>query len=195
MAGVLLAPCDARAEWQVRPSLGIKFGGSTTFVDLDEAASRPKLVLSVAGGFVGEVLGIEADFGRVPGYFQSGDPELIRHLVVGSSVTTLTGGVVVALPRRLTEYTLRPYVVGGMGLLRVDIEPDAEFDVVRRVTRTLPALSMGGGATGFVTDRFGLNWELRWFRTIRGTDHGRGESFGPEKLSFWRANMALAFRY
>jgi hypothetical protein len=83
-----------------------------------------------------------------------------------------------------------------MGILRVDIVPDEEFpDVARRVTRTLAALNLGGGATGFVTDRFGLNWELRWFRTVGGTDHGRGDSFGPEVLSFWRANMALAFRY
>ena len=196
VAVVLLGPAPAAGEWQIRPALGLKFGGGTTFVDLDKAAGQPKLVLSVAGGVLGEVFGIEADFGRVPGYFQSGDRELIRHLVVGSSVTTLTGSVVAALPRRLTQYTLRPYAVGGMGLLWVDIVPDEEFpDVARRVTRRLPALNLGGGATGFVTDRFGLNWELRWFRTVGGTDHGRGDSFGPEVLSFWRANMALAFRY
>ena len=51
----------------------------------------------------------------------------------------------------------------------------------------------GGGATGFLNDRVGLSWEVRHFRSFNGQAHGN--SLGNEQLSFWRANMAVTFRY
>jgi hypothetical protein len=60
---------------------------------------------------------------------------------------------------------------------------------------TLTTLDMGGGVTGFLTDRIGVSWDVRRFWTVAGKDQGQGLSFGPEQLSFWRASMALAFRY
>jgi hypothetical protein len=47
------------------------------------------------------------------------------------------------------------------------------------------------GVTGFLSDRFGVSWDVRRFRSVGGQDPG---SDGP-RLSFWRANMALAIRY
>ena len=66
---------------------------------------------------------------------------------------------------------------------------------VLRVRRTLPAVDIGGGVTGFLTESVGLNWDLRYFRTVGGSSELRGVNFGTERLSFWRANMAVAFRY
>ena len=63
------------------------------------------------------------------------------------------------------------------------------------VARTLPAIDVGGGATGFLTDHVGLSWDLRYFRSISGNTQLRGLSVAAEQLSFWRANMALAIRY
>ena len=179
---------EASAEWHVKPSLGIAFGGNTTFVDVEDAAGSPTVVLGVSGVLLGEVVGLDIDFSRATGFFESGDRNLVTH----SSVTTLAGSVIVALPRHLNEYGLRPYFAAGAGLMRVRIEhPLSVLDVAD----TLPAVQLGGGATGFVTDRIGLNWEVRHFRTIRGTSVGRGLSFGPERLSFWRGTMALVIRY
>ena len=137
---------------------------------------------------VSEVLGIEIDFADVPGFFQSGD----RYLVVGSRVTTLTGNIIVAAPRRLTEYSLRPYVVGGAGLMRVRIDDSLG---VFQVTDVRPGIDLGAGALGFVTNRVGIGWELRRFQTIGGRAPDQGLTFGGERLSFWRATMALAIRY
>ena len=100
-------------------------------------------------------------------------------------MTTLTGNVTVALPKRLVEYTLRPYFVGGAGLMTVRID---QFNNLFDISKNLNAIDVGGGVTGFLTNRIGLNWEVRHFRSI-------GESQGPPELSFWRANMALAIRY
>ena len=51
-------------------------------------------------------------------FFRGGTRDLDFKLVSKSSVLTFTGNVIVGLPRRATEYTLRPYFVGGFGLMR-----------------------------------------------------------------------------
>src|SRR5213083_193155 len=111
LALLLVRPGSASAEWQIRPLLGVTFAGGTTFVDPEHAAGHPKIAIGVNGVLLGENIGIEGDFGRTPGFFQSGDEPGGQQLVLGSSATTLTGSIVVALPRRLTQYTLRPYFV------------------------------------------------------------------------------------
>jgi hypothetical protein len=188
---LLIAPASASAEWQIKPFVGLTFGGSTTLIILDAAADNPQVAFGPQFGFgvgavwLGEVFGIEGDIGHAPGVFPTGE------LALGSSVTTLTGNVVVALPRRVAGYGLRPYLVAGGGLMRANIE-DA-LDALT-VVSNFRAIDLGGGATGFVTDRVGLSWDLRWFRNV-GSSGVRGNSFLDEQLSFWRASMALAIRY
>jgi hypothetical protein len=184
---LLLVPAPVGAEWHVRPFLGLTWGGSTTFVDFEQAAGTWNPAVGASGVWLGEVVGIEADVGHMPGFFQTGD----RNLVQKSRVTTFTGNLVLALPRRLSEYTLRPYFVGGAGAMRVRIDDQGELPAASTVT----ALDIGGGVTGFLTDRVGLNWDVRRFWSVAGKDRRQGLSFGPEQLSFWRASMALALRY
>jgi hypothetical protein len=183
---LMWGPVPASAEWQLRPFLGLTFGGSTTFFDLERAADNLNLVIGFNSVLLGELIGFDADVGYAPGFFQSGG----QHLVTRSSATTVTGNVVVALPRRLTEFTLRPYFVGGAGLMQARINDPSK---VLGVSSTLPALDLGGGVTGFLSDRIGVSWDVRHFRSFGGK--ARGLSFGREQLSFWRANMALVFRY
>ena len=188
LAVLLLSPAHASAEWQIRPFLGLTFGGGTTFVDPELAAGRPNVVVGVGGSLLGDVIGVDADLAHAPGFFQAGH----RNLVLHSSVTTLTGNIVITLPRRLTEYTLRPYFVGGAGLMYARI---INCCGVLRVATSLPALDVGGGATGFLSDRIGVNWDVRHFRSVGSKGEASGLSFGAQQLSFWRANVALAIRY
>jgi hypothetical protein len=187
----LITPASASAEWQIKPFVGFMFGGSTTLIILGAAADNPRVAFGPALGFgvsavrLGEVFGIEGDFGRSPRPFPTSE------LVLGNSVTTLTGNVVVALPRRIAGYGLRPYFVAGGGLMRANVEDNLR---ALPVVSNFRAIDLGGGATGFVTDRVGLSWDLRWFRNV-GSSGVRGNSFLDEQLSFWRANMALAIRY
>ena len=193
MTVLLLQPERASAEWQLKPFLGATFGGATTFVDLEDASGSLKMVFGGSAVLLGEVLGIEGDIGFGPGFFQAGDrspPSAAS--VVSSGVTTLSGNIIVALPRRLAQYTLRPYFVGGAGLMRVRID---DLGGVLRVASTLPAVDIGGGVVGFLTDRVGVGWDIRHFRSVGKPREGRGLSFGPEQLSFWRVNMSLAIRY
>ena len=139
---LVIGTSEASAEWQVKPFLGTSFGGTTTFVDVGDAAGDPTIFVGGNTVLLGEVFGLDADFGYGPGFFESEE----SHLVVSSSVTTLTGSLVVALPRRLAEAGLRPYFVVGGGLMHVRITH--VFDVLQ-VANTLPAVNVGGGVTGF----------------------------------------------
>lgn len=189
LATLMLWPAGAAAqELQLKPFLGLTFAGETTIIDLDETADDVHFALGGSGTWIGEVFGFEADFGFVPG-FLTGEEQA----GLSSSVLTLTGNVVIALPRRMTQYTLRPYVAGGVGLMRVS--RDDPFDAFP-LTLNVMTIDVGGGATGFLSETVGLNWDLRYFRNITGSPDpdNPGLSFGAPRLSFWRLTMGLVLR-
>jgi len=189
LSGVLLMSGRLHAaDRQLRPFVGATFGGGTTFVDLESAAGNPNLALGVGAMFLGEVFGTEVEVADAPGFFEA-DKNLVR----GSRVTTLTGNVVVAAPHRLTEYALRPYVIGGGGLMSV--RTTTAFGVFD-LSKLMPEFDVGVGVVGFLTNKIGVCWDLRRFQSIGGGDTGgAGISFGDERLTFWRATMAVAIRY
>jgi hypothetical protein len=190
LALLMLWPASASAqEWQLKPFLGLTFGGETTIIDLDQAADDVHLMLGGSVSRIGEILGFEADFGFVPGFLTGGEGRGVR----SSGVTTLTGNVVIALPRRMTQYTLRPYVAGGVGLMRVSKD---ELVDVFSVTLNVVTIDVGGGVTGFLSETVGLNWDLRYFRNVTGAPDpdNPGLSFGAPRLSFWRATMGIVLR-
>jgi hypothetical protein len=178
----------AAAERQIRPFVGVTFGGGTTLLDPEKASGKANPAIGVSALVVGEIFGVEADVAHAPGFFQSGD----TGLVLSSSVTTITGNVMVAAPHRLTEYALRPYLVGGAGMMRVQRQD--YFDVFN-IANVYAATDFGGGATGFITSRIGVCWEARYFHTIGRKSQTSGNTFGTDELSFWRASMAIAIRY
>lgn len=189
MAVLLSWPDRAWAEWQIKSFLGVTFAGGTNyFADLEQALGQPKAVIGLSTGLVGEVFGVEIDVGHGPGFFEAGKADL----VLKSSMTTMTGNVTVALPRRMTEYTLRPYFVGGAGLMHPSTKT---FGSVFELSRNMPAVDLGAGVTGFVSRRVGIGWDVRRFQSIRGNPEDLTTDGGAARLSFWRANMALAIRY
>jgi hypothetical protein len=173
---------------QIRPFVGATFGGGTTFVDLEDVAGKPNLAIGASAVFLGDIFGTEVEIADAPGFFESDGKRLVR----GSRVTTLTANFIVAAPRRLTEYSLRPYLVGGAGLMRV--RTTTTFNVFD-VSRIIPAFDVGVGVVGFLTQRIGVSWDVRRFQSIGSNDGKVGVSWGDEQLSFWRATMAMAIRY
>ena len=147
LALVLLVGSTSRAagsEWQIKPWVGLTFGGGTTFTgDFDHAAGQRKVAVGVSGEWLSEVFGAEVDVGRTPGFFESNDLPLgTQSLVLSSAVTTVTGNLVVALPRHWVEYTLRPYVVGGGGLMRARATDRLGL---LPIDSDLAAIDVGGG--------------------------------------------------
>lgn len=183
-----LAPGTAAAERQVRGFGAVVFGGATTFVDLEDAVGKPHLAIGVGALWLGELLGAEVEAARVPGFFERG----VRRLVTRSGVGLLTGSLIVAVPRRLTEYTLRPYLAAGAGWIRIRMD---DVGGVFRLRRDRPVLVLGGGATGFITRRVGLNWDMRYIRMAPRRGEAPGLSFGDPRLRFWRGSMGITVRY
>lgn len=187
-AGLCCAfPSAAAADWLITPFIGTAFGGDTNFVVL--ARGVPKKF--TFGGSVAllsdRVLGLEFDFAHSPHFFE---PDLER-LVTGSHVTTLTGSVIAAVPLAVTQESLRPYVVGGIGVIHASVE---DFVGVFSVHDNLLAMSIGGGAIGLVSNRTGLRFEIRQFKNLR-REPNPATATGSARISFWRATAGVVIRY
>jgi hypothetical protein len=181
----------ARAEWQFRPAVGVNIAQNTTFGLPQIGGSIGRISWGGSTALIGDIVGLEADVSRRSGFFPAAQQG--AGIVRGSSVTTLTGNAILTLPSHLVEYTLRPYVVGGAGLMAVRIDQTLDF---LDVSLNMKTTDFGGGVTGFLTKRIGLNWDVRYFRSFNGgPELSLGRSQGSPKLSFWRAQMALAIRY
>ncbi len=181
-------PATAHADWLITPFLGTSFGGETNFLIFEEGAGRRVTLGASVALLTGGILGLEADVGHTPGFFEGDDP---LGLVLTSRVTTVSGNVIVAAPLALTRESLRPYLVGGLGLMQARSKHVAGFFPVEQ---DLLGLTVGAGAIGFVTERTGLRFDVRHIKAISGED-GRFARPGVSRLSFWRATAGLAIRY
>jgi hypothetical protein len=184
-----LAP--ASAEWYLTPYFGFKLGGSTNIVDPEGAASDTKLAYGATLAAVSPAgVGLEVDVGMVPDYFQRGTATS-QALVTSSRVWSAMGNVFVAPPERLTRYTLRPYVSGGMGLLSARIDDIADTFPFG----TMVGMNVGGGAMGFFTERAGIRWDLRYFRNLTVPKDASRINDEPGHLTYWRATVGAVIKY
>jgi len=167
LLGVLIFawPAPARADFFVIPFAGMKFGGSTSIVDFELAAGEKKLVLGIAALKIDDrVIGFEAEFGNIAGFFNNEKEAGARPLVkTGSYVNDLTGSVVFSLPPGATRGGLRPYAVLGGGLIHAE---SLDYFEVVQVRRTVPAINLGFGATGLITNNVGVRFDVRHLRSL-----------------------------
>lgn len=187
---LVAVPGVARADFFVVPFAGMKFGGSTSIVDLELAANKRKLVLGVAARHVSDrIVGYEVEFGNIAGYFGNQEVAAIKPLVkTGSYVNDLSGSLVLSLPPGVTKGGLRPYAVVGGGLIHAQSEDIYE---VLKVRRTVPALTLGGGAVGMFTNNVGVRFDFRHLRSL-STDAPTG-SVGHH-IAYSRVTIGLLLR-
>jgi hypothetical protein len=181
------APALAQSELLIIPFVGGKFAGHTSIAIGEPTVNQRKITFGVSttvltNGF----LGVEADLEQVPQFFGPG----ISRTVSSSSVTTLTGNVVIAVPKAITQESLRPYIVSGLGLMRARVTTQAGLLDTRS---NLLGLDIGGGAIGFLSPRAGVRFELRHFKNL-SNDSG-AVTIGGTRLSFWRLTAGLVLRY
>ena len=179
MAGVVLGlytPAGAaRAEADVllTPFVGVTFGG-------DAARNQDSYGVSL-GGMTGGIFGFELDVGHTRDLFHK-DPSF-----GDDDVTTLTANVLVGTPIG----PIRPYVAGGMGLIRSSFDPTSPG-----ASRTHNALGIdvGAGVLGFFTQHIGARADLRYFRNVSGGDDNVVD-FDLGNLGFWRGSVGVTFRF
>jgi len=184
---------DARADFLFIPFIGGTFAGRTaSLTGLEEGGGSQRLTFGGSGGWLSsDVFGVEGDFSYVPGIFQRNTERAIpQGLIFDSSVLTLSGSVIVAVPQRVSGYSLRPYLTSGVGLIQTNFNYD---DVFPTVDDNSFGFNVGGGAIGFLTQRTGVRFELRHFRTFDREPNPLSLEVLP-RLSFWRFTVGVVIR-
>lgn len=205
-AVVLTCARPASAEWQFAPFFGWEFGGHTSFSDPELASDDMHRAFGITVTRLGRgVVALEGSALYVPGFFN--DPKRInnptppgagdgltssRDVITSSHALALMGNVVVTAPQRWNEYGLRPYVSAGLGLLRAYASDEQGLVPL---SQRLFGANVGGGAVGFITNRTGLRFDLRFFTNVRNVVDTEGVTLGGRKhLRFWAGSIGLVLR-
>src|SRR5262245_60282021 len=180
---LVLAPVQARADGWIVPWLGSSFGSS-----IDNG--RATFGIS-AGGMGRGVIGGEADFGYNPSFFG-------KETDFGNnSVITAMGNLIVGIPIGGTYgASVRPYVLGGAGLIRTQIEGVNTVALFRpSSSNNMFGWNLGAGVMGFFNDHIGLRGEMRYMRATHDMDSGINSiDLNGNKLHFWRPSIGVVFR-
>jgi opacity protein-like surface antigen len=201
MCGVLMAaaPRSASADWIVTPFVGWNFSGSAD-VNGNGGASfenqfERKLDYGVSLGSMGAgAVGFEVDFGYSPNFFETGTASNnATQFTNDSNVVTLTGNVIVGAPIGGHGGSIRPYVVGGVGLIRSNVQ-DAQgvFDVS---SKNDFGFDLGAGVMGFFAQNVGLRGDFRYFRSFRGSSSDTVTGLALSDFHFWRGSAGVTFKF
>ena len=188
---ILVPPAAASADWHVTPFLGYTFRGSTTVLDPAEGAGRTHLNAGISvARLTQNLFGAEAVFVYTPDFFRG------KTTNIGPSRSmALMGNLVLTAPRRWTEFSLRPYVSGGAGLINLSL---SEFFSISSGSETVLGYNAGGGAIGFLSDTTGVRFDLRYYGTLRGATPSPESPLTLEptiRVQYWTGSIGLVLRY
>jgi len=185
---LLLSPSAARAEWLFTPSIGSVFGGDTFGAN--------NTLLSFALASVDEdAFGWEANVSVAPNFF---DDTLSEFNYVGDgNVTTAMVNALVGIPVAGRQRTLlRPYVTGGLGLMRMhvvsnpaDLFVDNEHEF---------GWNAGAGVMTLFGRYLGLRGDLRYVRSFQNGvpswTRNVAVDVAPGHFDFFQATVGLTLR-
>ena len=177
----------ASADWQFAPFFGYEFKGNTSFVDLEHAATKVHWSFGGSATLIGSgPVGVEGLFLFIPHFFESGDTGAVSK----SHVYAVMGNVVLAAPRKWNEYGLRPFVSGGVGVMRAT---QTTIPNVLPLNESLFGYNVGGGAVGFITEHTGLRFDLRYYSSLSRNEDA--PAFGPAQLRYWTGAVGVVLKY
>jgi len=173
---LVCAPSPARAEGYVNPWAGVNFGSNV-------ANGRSGFGVS-AGGMGAGVFGGEVNFGYSPSAFGTVND------FGNNTVIDLMGNVIVGAPFGGQHGPgFRPYLTGGIGLLREQIDGGTVFKVSSAGNDW--GWNAGAGVMGFFNDHVGLRGDVRYLRAFNGNFI---DGFNNLGLHFWRTSFGLVVR-
>lgn len=175
------APLQARADGWVTPWVGTNWGSSI---------NNGRSAFGVTAGGMGDgIIGGEVDFGYSPSFF--GTQNDFGH----NTVLDLMGNVIVGIPIGGTYGPgFRPYVSGGLGLLRTQIDGGTLAHVTSR--NNMFGWNWGAGVMGFFNDHVGLRGDIRYLRGFKDLNTGNTviDLDGNNQLRFWRLSGGVVLR-
>jgi hypothetical protein len=177
----VFAPAVARADGYVSPWVSAN-GGS--------GFDNGRAGLGVNAGGMGKgIVGGEVDFGWSPSFFGT------KNDFGNNSVIDLMGNAIVGIPIGGTHGGgVRPFVTGGVGLLRTQIDGGTLTRISS--SNNMFGWNAGAGVMGFFNDHVGLRGDLKYLRSFEDTNTGVTtiDLNGPGQLHFWRAAFGVVFR-
>jgi len=197
---VLLLPARAHAEWQFTPFLGYSFNGTTTLIDFgllnnETANDEPHLNFGGSVSLLGDgPFGLEALYVDTPNVFESKQFNIVLPRTLSSRTYAVMGNAVLTIPRSWNRYGLRPLLSGGIGLMHAAAEDQLDVLAYRL---NLWGVNVGGGAVGFLSDRVGIRFDLRYFQNISTVPEEELSilTFGdPLRLRYWTASFGVVFK-
>jgi opacity protein-like surface antigen len=179
-AAVVLAPIQARADGFVTPWVGSAFGSNIQNGQATIGVS--------AGGMGAGIIGGEADFGWSPSFFGT------KSDFGNNTVLDLMGNLIIGVPIGGTHGAgVRPYLVGGVGLIRTQIDGGTVAKVAS--SDNMFGWDLGGGVMGYFSDHVGLRGDVRYLRATSDlTTNVSSIDLDGNKLHFWRATVGVVFR-
>jgi hypothetical protein len=173
----VLSPGEARADGYVTPWIGIDFATAN-----DDGST----VYGVTTGYMGAgVFGFEADVGFTP--------HLFRAIPAFDTSTGLTimGNFILGIPIGGTHGAgIRPFVSGGVGLMRIHSEGGPVLDESRSNNEF--GYDLGAGMMGFFNQHVGLRGDVRYIRSL--DSHTGIDVLDGERLRYWRVVGGVTFR-
>ena len=179
-AAVVLAPMQARADGFVTPWVGSAFGSNIKNGQTTVGVS--------AGGMGAGIIGGEADFGWSPSFFGT------KSDFGNNTVMNLMGNLIIGVPIGGQHGAgIRPYVVGGVGLIRTQIDGGTIAKVSS--STNMFGWDAGGGVMGYFSDHVGLRRDLRHLRGTHDLNTGVSSiDLSGNRLHFWRASVGVVIR-
>jgi opacity protein-like surface antigen len=198
-AALAAAPRTASADWTITPFVGWNFSGSAD-VTGNGGSSLPNQFekkidygVSLTGMGAG-VVGLEVDFGYSPNFFEGGTASNNQFALTNdSNVVTLTGNAIIGVPLGGHGPSVRPYVVGGVGLIRSNVG-DAG-DVFDARSKNDFGFDVGGGVMGFFAQNIGIRGDVRYFRSFQGSGSDTLTGLALSNFHYWRGSVGVSFKF
>jgi opacity protein-like surface antigen len=197
-AALAAAPRPAAADWTITPFVGWNTGGSADVNGSDGTTRTSKFEhkidygVSIAGMGKG-IFGAEFDLGYSPNFFETGNTNADGfNFTNDSNVLTLMGNLIVGAPVGGHGPSIRPYAVGGVGLIRSSVQTVGDVFDVR--SKNDFGFDLGGGVMGFFGQNVGLRGDVRYFRSFNGNSDNV-TTLGLSDFHFWRASAGVTFKF
>jgi hypothetical protein len=181
---LVVGPASARADWLFTPNIGVGFGG--------DSPSNDKLTYGASIGYMGAgIFGFEADLAYTPQFFENNTDNI--SFADSDNVTTAMANLIVGIPVGGTHGKgFRPYVAGGIGMLKTHVEDTAQLF---NVSNNDLGVDIGVGAMGFMSEHVGLRGDVRYYRDLQDPTQNGDFTLATGKFDFWRGTVGLAFRW
>ena len=180
IAFTLAAATDVPAQGFISPFIGYDFGGDSGCPSVSNCEDK-RLNAGVAFGAMGNVIGFEEEFAYAKDFFG-------RAPGLDSSVLTLMSNLMI-VPK---IGPVRPYVVGGIGLMKTHVELSPSSLLTSDNNHV--GWDIGGGLIVMVGEHVGVRGDIRYLHSFQDLTI-LGFTLSGTKLDFGRASAALVLKF